>query len=125
MHYRIAKRFSFSASHQLTHLPPGHPCANLHGHNYEVTIELAAYQLDSRGFVVDYREVDEAVGRYIQTTFDHKHLNDVLGSSEGTTAENLAALIFRFAEGVCPAVEAVRVSETPKTWAEFRRGVNP
>lgn len=38
--FRIRKEFHFSASHQLTHLPPDHQCARLHGHNYIVVVEL-------------------------------------------------------------------------------------
>ena len=38
--YTIAKRFAFSASHTIGGLPPEHPCARLHGHNYEVEVIL-------------------------------------------------------------------------------------
>ena len=40
--YTIAKQFTFSASHQLDHLPEDHQCARLHGHNYVVEIVLSA-----------------------------------------------------------------------------------
>jgi P-type Ca2+ transporter type 2C len=38
--YTIAKRFAFSASHVIGGLPADHPCARLHGHNYEVEVVL-------------------------------------------------------------------------------------
>ncbi len=38
--YTIAKRFTFSASHVIGGLPEEHPCARLHGHNYEVEVVL-------------------------------------------------------------------------------------
>ena len=40
--YTITKRFAFSASHIIGGLPNGHPCARLHGHNYEVEVVLQA-----------------------------------------------------------------------------------
>lgn len=38
--YVISKEFHFSASHRLASLPPGHQCARMHGHNYQVVLEL-------------------------------------------------------------------------------------
>ncbi|RWP82168.1 MAG: 6-carboxytetrahydropterin synthase QueD, partial [Mesorhizobium sp.] len=40
--FHISKEFHFSASHQLTSLPPNHQCARLHGHNYVVVVQLSA-----------------------------------------------------------------------------------
>ena len=37
-----------------------------------------------------------------------------------TSAENLAFFLYEFASRLWPEVVAVRVSETPKTWAEYR-----
>ena len=45
--YRITKEFHFSASHQLAHLPHDHQCARMHGHNYIVEVELAAFDLNA------------------------------------------------------------------------------
>ena len=119
--YRIAKRFEFSASHQLSHLPDGHQCARLHGHNYAVELILEAEYLGSEGFVLDYGQL-APFKEYIDHTFDHRHLNDVLGSPELTTAERLAEHLFWHASRLWPQlVAAVRVSETGKTWATFER----
>jgi 6-pyruvoyltetrahydropterin/6-carboxytetrahydropterin synthase len=75
--YRIMKEFHFSASHQLSHLPKGHQCARLHGHNYVVVVELASASLNADGFVRDYAEL-KALKRYIDEAFDHRHLNEVM-----------------------------------------------
>jgi 6-pyruvoyltetrahydropterin/6-carboxytetrahydropterin synthase len=115
--YRISKEFHFSASHQLRHLPADHQCARLHGHNYVVVVDLCAAELNADGFVRDYQEL-AALKAYIDGTFDHRHLNDVF---EGhTTAENLARHFYDWSRARWPEVSAVRVSETPKTWAEYR-----
>ena len=116
--YRISKEFHFSASHRLPGLDADHPCSRLHGHNYIVAIELSAAELNRHGFVRDYRELD-AFRDYIQAEVDHRHLNDVFGENN-TTAEALARLFFTWCKERWPETSAARVSETPKSWAEFR-----
>ncbi len=115
--YRISKEFHFSASHQLAHLPADHQCARLHGHNYVVVVELASDQLNSDGFVRDYHELS-FLKAYIDEVFDHRHLNDVL--SVPSTAENMARHFYDWCRARWPETLAVKISETPKTWAEYR-----
>ncbi len=115
--YKITKEFSFSASHQLCALPADHPCARLHGHNYVVVVELTADDLNEVGFVRDYRELD-GFKAYIDSHFDHRHLNDVLGH-DTVTAEWLARHFHDWCKARWPETVAVHVSETPKTWATF------
>ncbi|OUD09331.1 6-carboxytetrahydropterin synthase QueD [Marivivens niveibacter] len=115
--FRISKEFHFSASHQLTHLPDDHQCARLHGHNYIVVVELSGAELNSDGFVRDYHEL-KPLKSYIDDNFDHRHLNDVM---EGySTAENMAKHFYDWCKARWPETSAVKVSETPKTWAEYR-----
>jgi len=116
--YTIAKRFIFSASHTIGGLPPSHPCACLHGHNYEIEVVLRSPTLDAVGFVRDYRELS-ALKDVIDTTFDHKHLNDVLGHDR-TTSEVIGKWFYDWCKERWPEVIAARVSETPNTWAEYR-----
>ena len=114
--YIIRKQFEFSASHQLDDLPDGHKCARLHGHNYVVEIELWSSELNDYGFVVDYGDL-KSLKDYIDSHLDHRHLNDVLDFQ--TSAENIARHLFKFCKSQWSETEAVRVSETPKTWAEY------
>jgi 6-pyruvoyltetrahydropterin/6-carboxytetrahydropterin synthase len=114
--YTIKKRFDFSASHQLYDLPDGHQCARLHGHNYIVEVELQTEVLNDVGFVVDYGDL-KPLKEYIDGTLDHRHLNDVLPFQ--TSAENMARHLYQWSKAIWPQVSAVRVSETPKTWAEY------
>lgn len=114
--YTIQKRFEFSASHQLNGLPEGHQCARLHGHNYIVEVVLQSDALNAVGFVVDYGEL-KPLKEYIDRTFDHRHLNDVLPFQ--TSAENIAEHLYQWCKNRWPETSAVRVSETSKTWAEY------
>jgi 6-pyruvoyltetrahydropterin/6-carboxytetrahydropterin synthase len=116
--YTITKEYHFSASHVLKHLPADHPCARLHGHNYIVKVELQSDTLNANGFVVDYRDLD-ALKHYINDSIDHRHLNDVLGDNY-VTAELIAQHFYEWCKKRWAQVSAVMVSETPRTWAEYR-----
>ncbi|QDL94914.1 6-pyruvoyl tetrahydropterin synthase family protein (plasmid) [Paroceanicella profunda] len=115
--FRISKEFHFSASHQLAHLAPDHQCARLHGHNYIVVVELVAAELSADGFVRDYHDL-KPLKAYIDDRFDHRHLTDVLDGH--STAERLALHFYEWCRARWPETAAVKVSETPKTWAEYR-----
>ncbi len=116
--YTIAKRFAFSASHTIGNLPLEHPCARPHGHNYEVEVVLQSNELDQSGFVRDYFELG-ALRKHLDDTVEHRHLNDVLGHDR-TTAEVIAHWLYDWCKAHWPEVMAVRVCETPQTWAEYR-----
>ncbi|MFB4195348.1 6-pyruvoyl trahydropterin synthase family protein [Streptomyces carpaticus] len=119
--FMISKEFHFSASHVLDRLPSWHQCARMHGHNYVVVLELSARaeDLTEAGFVRDYRDLDP-FKKWLDDTLDHRHLNEALGEAISPSAENLAKWIFdAWAERI-PELAAVRVSETPKTWAVYR-----
>lgn len=116
--YTISKDYHFSASHILPQLPSDHPCSRMHGHNYVVTVELQSETLNSYGFVRDYRELDD-LKRFIDDKLDHHHLNDILGD-DNVTAEQIAKYIFDWCKARWSEVSAVRVSETPKSMAEYR-----
>lgn len=116
--YRISKEYHFSASHVLEGLRPGHPCGRLHGHNYEVRLTLESEELDGHGFVIDYGDLDP-FAHVIATTYDHRHLNDVLDGQP--SAENLARTLYGIAKyrlGWLNVV-SVEVKETKKTTAEY------
>lgn len=117
MPFTIARRYSFSASHQLLGLPEGHKCSRLHGHNYDVELLLSSDELDENAFVFDYGEMS-CFGDFLNRTLDHRHLNDVLPFQP--SAENLARWLLDKARESWPMATAARVSETPGTWAEYR-----
>jgi 6-pyruvoyltetrahydropterin/6-carboxytetrahydropterin synthase len=119
MSFTIAKQFEFSASHVIGNLPLSHPCSRLHGHNYKAEVILQSPTLDEMGFLRDYHDL-AALKNFIDETLDHKHLNEVLGHDR-TTAEEISKYLYEWCKQRWPEVSAVRVSETPNTWAEYRR----
>ena len=93
-------------------------CHRLHGHNYEVEVVLQSATLDAAGFVRDYGELS-AVKDFLDATLDHRHLNHVLGHDR-TTAEVIGKWLYDWCKARWPEVIAERVSETPRTWAEYK-----
>lgn len=115
--FTIRKRFTFAAAHQLAHLPSGHQCARLHGHNYVIWLELSSPAVDADGFVRDFGEL-KPFRNYLDSTLDHRFLNEILDFH--TTAENLARHLYSVASGMWAETIAVAVEETETSWAEFR-----
>ncbi|GAA1862710.1 6-pyruvoyl trahydropterin synthase family protein [Asanoa iriomotensis] len=59
------------------------------------------------------------MGRWLDAEVDHRHLNDVI-TGRNPSAENLAIWIFDVWSKKFPELTSVRVSETDKTWAEYK-----
>jgi 6-pyruvoyltetrahydropterin/6-carboxytetrahydropterin synthase len=124
---QYTEQFEFSASHRLH-------CAEMteqqnrdyfgkcnnpngHGHNYVVDVTVATETLDRR-------RLGEVVKACVLDRFDHKHLNEDTAEfgSLNPTVENITRAIWQLlADALQPQrLLAVRVYETPKTWAEYR-----
>lgn len=110
---RIGRTYRFESAHHLPHLPDGHKCKNMHGHNYRLEIVIRG-ALDSRGFVKDFAEIDAEVAPLIKRV-DHRLLNDVEGL-ENPTAEIIAAWFFK----QIADCDSVRVYENDDCWAEVK-----
>lgn len=112
---RIHTEKTIAASHQLPNYEG--PCANLHGHNIRVIVDVWG-EVDPRTHMVaDFRDIKEIINEY-----DHKHLNDF---NFYPTAEEFAQLLARriyeklsekyyYIEKV-----KVRVYESEDSFAEF------
>jgi len=130
--FTVSREFSFCYGHRL--LNYAGKCSHPHGHNGTVKIVLRSDRLDGIGMVVDFGELKETIGRWIEENLDHRMILDqkdplvaVLREmnepmfllDENPTAENLAKLIFdKTVEFGFPVVSAT-FGETEKCSAEF------
>ena len=131
--YRIARELGFCYGHRL--IDYAGKCAQLHGHNARVVLHVEAPDLDAQGMVVDFFEVRDRLGRWLDETWDHRmilHENDpalaalqALGEPVvvldcNPTAENLARLLYDRARAADLPVVAVDFWETPGCCATYR-----
>jgi len=109
--YEIKKTFEISAAHWLK-LDYESKCANLHGHNWVVTVYLRAKELNANGMIMDFTEIKQRVTNQL----DHKVLNDILPFNP--TAENLAQYI---CDTLAPYCYRVDVTESENNTASYRK----
>jgi 6-pyruvoyltetrahydropterin/6-carboxytetrahydropterin synthase len=67
----ISREFHFSSGHTLTNYDG--KCANLHGHNYKVVIEVGG-NLDSLGMVVDFGLIKTEFNALVDEVLDHRFI---------------------------------------------------
>lgn len=89
--YTIKTVVHFSAAHVLYGYEGA--CERVHGHNYEVHVEVVADRLDELGMGIDFEEIKAASHEAI-ADLDHRHLNELeVFEGKNPTAERVAALI--------------------------------
>ncbi|MCI0464478.1 MAG: 6-carboxytetrahydropterin synthase [Gemmataceae bacterium] len=133
--YRVIREIRFCYGHRLL----GHSgkCRFLHGHNGRAVLVLEAPRLDELGMVVDFGDIKQIVGGWINSYLDHRmilHRDDpalpgLLDQGEpvfvmdvNPTAENLARLIFDFAAAQGLPVVEVHLWETDESCATYTAG---
>ena len=71
---KVGRHFEFEASHKLPNDEIYGKCSNLHGHRYELEIEVEG-ELKESGWICNFSEIKEIVNIAIVEKFDHAHLN--------------------------------------------------
>ena len=130
--YSVTKRIEFCYGHRL--LDYDGICKHPHGHNAVAEIEVRTDSLDARNMVCDFSDIKRVVKGWIDRELDHKMVlrhDDPLVAplrdlgepiyllDSNPTVERIARLIF---EKTCELgfnVVAVRVWETPSSFATF------
>jgi 6-pyruvoyltetrahydropterin/6-carboxytetrahydropterin synthase len=117
MKVKLSRQFRFEASHQLSHLTANHPCHSLHGHGYQVEIEVEGEVNPEIGFLIDYNVLKEVADPFINQ-LDHQHLNDVEGLGIAST-EYIAAWLWKRIKPVLPILSRISIQETPYTRCDY------
>ncbi len=110
--------YKFEAAHQLPKVPPGHKCARMHGHSYQVQVTVAGEADPELGWLIDFADVD-AVVEPILGELDHRVLNEINGL-ENPTCEHVARWIWDRAKPRLDILQAVTVAETRSSRCVYR-----
>jgi 6-pyruvoyltetrahydropterin/6-carboxytetrahydropterin synthase len=114
----IFKDFHFEAAHRLPNVPPGHKCARLHGHSFQLRVSICGQAAEPSGWVMDFGDLKEVVKPVIDQ-LDHYYLNEIEGL-ENPTSENLCRWIWQRLIGHLPQLSAVEIRETCTTGCVYR-----
>jgi 6-pyruvoyltetrahydropterin/6-carboxytetrahydropterin synthase len=83
----------FASAHQL-HGYPG-DCAQLHGHNWKIEVQVIGQKLNDIGMVIDFKEIKRQA-KEVAKELDHTYLNDhPYFKTNNPTAENMAVYLYR------------------------------
>jgi len=132
--FTVTKTFTFCYGHRLLR-DPG-KCHHLHGHTVRTSVTVAAENLDDRGMVCHFDDLNEKLGTWIKETLDHRTIlmrNDPLAEAltaagedivlldVNPTAEHLAKLVFDHAVSLGFNVHEVELWESPTSKAVYRK----
>jgi len=128
----------FDAGHRL--LKYKGKCESPHGHTFKAEVMLSSEKIDQMGFVVDFVELREKVGQWVDDNWDHAFLVNgrddellqALGllkekrvfvfQDENPTAEVMAKYLYDHIHKMYgDLVSKVRIWESPHQYAEFFR----
>jgi 6-pyruvoyltetrahydropterin/6-carboxytetrahydropterin synthase len=111
---KLIVRSHFDAAHFL----PGYngPCSRLHGHRWEVEIEVFGMVDNETGMIMDFKEIKENLKKILPDhLFLNEHWPDII-----PTAENIARKLFSDLQGLMPTtLLKLRLWESPDAGVEY------
>jgi 6-pyruvoyltetrahydropterin/6-carboxytetrahydropterin synthase len=114
----IFREFTFEAAHRLPNVPPGHKCARLHGHSYQVAVHVAGDVDADLGWVRDFADIRAAMQPLLDC-LDHYYLNEIDGL-DNPTSEVLARWIWDRLRPGLPELSQIVVRETCTSGCVYR-----
>ena len=114
----VYKTFSIEAARSLPNLPDGHPCKNVHGHSFKITITVCGEVDEHTGFVLDFSNIDAAF-KPIHDQIDHTYLNKIDGLNN-PSSENLCKWIWAELIPSLPGLSQIEIKETDSTGCIYK-----
>lgn len=118
--YRLSSVKMISAAHILRDYKG--PCARLHGHNWNVKIDVRSEELNKVGLCIDFKELDDILWKVIGP-FDHNNFNDFAPFDKiNPTAENISKYFYNEVKKLIPEkvhLEKISIWETDTYLVEY------
>lgn len=110
MKIELRQHFYIESARFLPKLPKNHPCREMHGHSFKITLVLQGETDPKLEWLIDYNEINR-LAKPLLAKIDHKVLNKVAGLSNPTT-ENLCVWIYKNLSKKIRTLKQVAISET-------------
>ena len=114
----VNKTFSIEVARSLPNLPEGHPCKNVHGHSFKITLTASGNVDDHTGFVIEFGDIDAAF-KPIHDQIDHSYLNKIDGL-DNPSSENLCKWIWGKLIPSLPSLYKIEIRETDSTGCIYK-----
>ena len=118
--YRLSTQKMISSAHMLRNYEG--PCARLHGHNWNIKLDVLAGNLNDIGITVDFLDLDKILWQVIGP-FDHNNFNDFPPFDKiNPTAENVARYFYDEIKKKLPQgieLEKISIWETEQYLVEY------
>lgn len=113
MKFELRQQFQIESARFLPHLPPTHPCSQMHGHSFKIILILRGEMNPKIGWLRDYHEIS-SIAQSVLKPLDHQVLNKVTGL-ENPTSEWLAVWVYEKIKLQLPELYQVCIQETSTT----------
>ena len=115
---KIFRTYIIHCARHIPTLDDEHICKNMHGHTFNILVELDGPINKKTGFVMDFFDLDNIVKREVITKIDHKLLNEIKGL-ENPTSEHLAIWIWKKLLNHIDCLSNISVSEELGTGVQY------
>lgn len=112
--YTLKLQNRIYASHYLK--DQGGRCTKLHGHQYEIILEIKTGELDGKNMIIDTYELEKIFNNFIGV--DHLHLNDFM-QTDNPTMEFMSKYFYDNLKKEIPDLSSVTVYETPEACVKY------
>ncbi len=96
----------------------------IHGHNYILSITVKGTINDDSGFIVDIKELNKVVSKYIIDIFDHSQIEKDINwfKSRQPSTENMVVFMWNEIVDKIPSeaiLYCIKLRETPTIFSEY------
>jgi len=112
--YVLKLKHHFDSAHKL-YLSYESLCQNIHGHRWEIIINIQAEELNKDGMIIDFKKLKSIINN-----LDHCYLNDKLNFN--TTAENMAKYLYDEIKSIDERFKKIKIElfESPEASIVYR-----
>ncbi len=115
--FELKMQFRIESARRLSYLPSNHPCSQVHGHSFLITLTFYGPWNESLAWMRDYHEIEVLV-KPILNQLDHHYLNDIPGL-EKPTSESLCVYLYDKIKPLLTELQKVTIAETPTTECSY------